>query len=159
MKRIPLTQGEYALVDDEDYERVVAEGSWFVHRGRNSKTLYAYRSNPHTQMHRFILQAPVDIEVDHADLNGLNNQRSNLRLATKSDSQRNKGISSNNTSGFKGVSWHRHTSKWRATIKVDDHQIQLGGFTDPMDAAKAYDRAAIEYHGEFAVTNAQLGRY
>ena len=93
---------------------------------------------------------PGDALVDHIDGNGTNNKFSNLRLATQLENGRNKQIYSNNSSGYKGVSYHKQMRKWRADIRVEQKLIYLGLFTTPELAHMAYCKAAAELHGEFA---------
>jgi hypothetical protein len=160
MKEIQLTKGYVALVDDEDFERV-NQYCWCAgittHRD-GSKTVYAKRANNEVLafycMHRLILGiTDPQIEVDHEDHNGLNNQKYNLRVATSSQNQANAKVRSDNTSGFKGVCWHKQHEKWNARIQVNGTMLHLGLFTDPIEAAKSYDAAAVKYHGEFARCN------
>jgi hypothetical protein len=89
-------------------------------------------------------------DLDHKDTDSINNIWTNLRLVTSSQSAMNRGKSSRNTSGHKGVSWNKHTKKWRVRITVDGVKIFLGYYTDIEDAAAAYAAAAEKYHGEFA---------
>jgi hypothetical protein len=160
VKHIPLSRGMTALVDNADYDWL-NQWSWYAFK--NSNRFYAVRNiqlpdgrRTTVYMHRAILTAPTGTEVDHQDGDGLNNQRSNLRLATHSQNCCNRGIPSTNTSGFKGVTWHKPSGKWRAYIKVDGYARNLGGFADINDAAAAYDTAALRYHQSFARTNASL---
>jgi len=106
-------------------------------------------------MHRRILGLkPNDGKfTDHIDMNGLNNQRKNLRVATKGQNEANQIKYRNNTSGFKGVSWHKGTEKWEAKIMVNSQSKYLGLFNSRIDAAHAYNDAAIKYHGDFARLN------
>ena len=104
-------------------------------------------------MHRFILGLnDPEIEIDHEDRNGLNNQRYNLRKA-EDKNQQNVGLRKDNKSGFKGVTWSAAAGMWRARIRIETKEIHLGVFTDLIEAAKVYDAAAIKYHGKFAYTN------
>jgi hypothetical protein len=96
---------------------------------------------------------PEGLQVDHEDGNGLNNQRSNLRIASPTQNQGNARRRKDNTSGYKGVSWYRRTNKWKAHIRVDKKLRHLGYFIDLTDAARAYDAAALEHFGEFAHLN------
>ena len=89
--------------------------------------------------------------IDHRNGNGLDNRKTNLRLATNAENQRNKGARADNRSGYKGVSPARGV--WRAQIKVDQRSFTLGYFECPVAAAKAYDVAAAEKHGQFAWLN------
>ena len=150
MKQIPLTRGKMALVDDDDYN-FLSQMKWHCdtkgyarHAVRFSKTeLITLR------MHRVITKAAKGVEVDHIDGNKLNNQKSNLRFATDCENKRNQKIYRNNTSGIKGVSWHKGHNRWTAHIGVNGRKIWLGHFRDREDAAKCYREAAIRYHGNF----------
>jgi hypothetical protein len=88
--------------------------------------------------------------IDHIDGDGLNNCRSNLRAATVAQNQQNRGKPKNNSSGFKGVGWHKKTSKWRAYIRVQRVQRHLGFFNTKEEAAEAYRQAAEKIHKEYA---------
>jgi hypothetical protein len=101
-------------------------------------------------LHRAILNAPVGLEVDHINGDGLDNRRSNLRLATREGNQRNRAARRDNTSGLKGVSLHVSTGKWQARIRTGGEQVYLGVFTTPEAAHEAYAEAAIRLHGKFA---------
>ena len=102
---------------------------------------------------RFLLCLPPQLEADHRNHNLLDNKRQNLRRATPSQNKRNRELQKNNTSGFKGVYWHKRTRKWVAKIRGNGKKIHLGCFVDKLEAAKAYNKAALEYHGEFAYLN------
>jgi len=154
MKRIPLSQhGKYkgrffAIVDDEDFDRV-SSIRWYIMRNRKFGNYYsrALIDGKTTLMHRLILNAPRDVQVDHRDHNGLNNTRSNLRFATPSQNSGNQSGWRNRKNSYKGVSINRR--KWRAILCGKP----IGTFDTPEAAALAYDRAAIERWGEFARTN------
>jgi HNH endonuclease/AP2 domain len=136
-----------AMVDDEDVW--LTQWKWFARKGFTG--FYGCRSKaPQIHMHREILQAPDGMDVDHKDGNGLNNVRSNLRLATRSQNQCNKPMYKTNTSGYKGVTWDKSRGQWMAKIKVGPKHINLGRFDDITDAAAAYAEAALKYHGDFA---------
>lgn len=93
------------------------------------------------------------MHIDHIDGNKANNRISNLRICTHNQNQHNQGIRKTNKSGFKGVSWMKSVNKWQAQICSNSKVKHLGFYSSPEDAAKAYDLAAIEIHGEFAWTN------
>jgi hypothetical protein len=104
-------------------------------------------------MHRQIMQPPKGMLVDHADGNKANNCRLNLRICTRQENQRNTAKHGGTTSRFKGVSFDRRLRKWGAAIQAGGKRIWLGYFTDEAEAARAYDRAAVELFGEFARLN------
>ena len=153
MIEIPLTQGRVALVDDIDAAEVTAAGPWFA--SHDKRNWYARRevAGRSGWLHGFLTGwSPVD----HVNGNGLDNRRANLRQATNQQNSQNRGLSSINTSGYKGVGFDRRRRKWRAYIHVDGRQRHLGYFTTAPEAAAAYDIAAIEHFGDYARTNAQL---
>lgn len=163
MKKIPLTQGKSALVDDVDYD-FLNQYKWYVLK--EDYTYYAGRKvtiSPCKQeliiMHRIILNAPNGIEIDHINGDGLDNRRSNLRLCTRSQNVRCQQLNRQNTTGFKGVTLlKRNVQKpYYAQICVDRKRICLSCHGTAKAAARAYDLAALKYHGEFALTNKMLG--
>lgn len=163
--KIFLTQGQVALVDDDDFA-LLSAFKWFYYPGSpRSLTGYAMRNRRATEgkrgviyMHRSILAAPQGSVVDHINGNGLDNRRSNLRLATHRQNCRNRrGAERTSTSSYLGVSWHKKGRKWAAFIceRKDGRGIStyLGLFASEEDAAKAYDSAARIRFGRFASLN------
>lgn len=165
MKLIPLTQGKFAQVDDEDYERI-NKYKWCAHK--QPDTYYAVRTciikgkQVTLQMHREILlldtlkESDLKLVCDHKSRNGLNNQKSNLRICTKSQNLCNSKSRKNSTSKYLGVYKSINNKKyiyWVAGIQVNKTKIYLGCFKNEIDAAKAYNDAAVKYHGEFANIN------
>jgi hypothetical protein len=157
MKKIKLTQGQFALVDDEQFEEL-NKVSWYAHRGhRGTGKLCAVRNNWKKgvnyplKMHRVIMGNPVGFQVDHINGNDLDNIKINLRLCQNFQNNCNKGKQKNNTSGYKGV--YRHRKSWTAYIHKCKRKIHIGSFENIVDAAKAYDKMAIKLHGEFAKLN------
>lgn len=154
-KKIALTQGKFALVDDRDWEWL-SQWKWYAMKHGN--TWYAARKESGVfrktvLMHRAIAGPSNDKETDHQDGNGLNNVRSNLRVCSKAENLRNQRLPRNNSSGFKGVSWKQKNQKWVANISSDGKKIHLGYFESPKEAALAYDFAARKMFGDFARTN------
>lgn len=161
MKKIPLSRGKVAIIDDGDFERV-SQFKWTLtcHKERNPPDYYARRGiwQPKTRksitvlMHRFILNAPPDKHVDHINGDGLDNRRSNLRLVTPAQNQQNLRTRQSKT-GFRGVQYDPRKRRHYARIKANNQKIWLGFFDSAEDAARAYDAAAIKHHGEFARVN------
>jgi len=155
-RRIPLTRGQYAIVDADDYERL-ARYRWMADKGES--TFYVRRriylgngKRKNILMHREILKVPKGMFVDHINHNGLDNRKANLRPATLKQNMRNRRKTRLKCySKYKGVTMNY--GKWVAMIKADGERKHLGRFTDEIEAAKAYDRAAQKYHGEFAAIN------
>ncbi|GAG28472.1 unnamed protein product [marine sediment metagenome] len=104
-------------------------------------------------MHRMILGVEKGVDVDHINGDGIDNRRFNLRACLRSENGRNRRLSKNNKSGYKGVCWNKSCNKWVAQIKYNYKEYSLGCFFCIIKAAKAYDKAAREYFGEFARTN------
>lgn len=150
---IKLTQGQVAIIDDEDY-RLISQRSWHAMRSSHKRTWYAAANNwknELTLMHRVILNAPDGLQVDHRNHDGLDNRRANLRLCTNAQNQANRKAQS--ASGFKGVIRTPSTGKYRAHICPAGKFIHLGTFPTAEEAARAYDEKAKELYGEFAALN------
>jgi len=152
--KIPLTQGEFALVDADDYEEL-SKYKWYceVHSKKNG-----YKSARRTQtyngkdikisMHRLIMNCSTGWEVDHINGNPLDNRKSNLRIVSRSENMRNrKGLQKNNTSGLRGVDFQN--GKWRAKITINNKTIFLGNWDTKIEAHFAYLNGAKKYHGKF----------
>jgi hypothetical protein len=155
MKTIKLTQGKVALIDNEDYDKII-QLKWFAQKASNNN-FYAinrgrgpHRTRKFIAMHRFILNAPFKLQVDHIDHNGLNNQKSNLRICTCQQNQTNK--TAFGKSKYRGVFFDE--GRIRCAIKINGKYTYLKGpFKTEEDAANAYDALAKIHHGEFANLN------
>ena len=174
MKLIKLTQGFFAIVDDEDFE-YLNQWKWCVHKYKSKREkkcrYYAERGERygprcenkfrHIRMHRLLLGVTSkDILVDHKNGNGLDNRRFNIRTANPTQNSQNavKKVSKRNTSCYKGaiVKYTQVTKGkiyYESRIKLNKKSIFLGCFHNELSAAKAYDRAALKYFGDFAKTN------
>ena len=163
MKEIKLTQGKVAIVDDEDYEHL-RQFKWYPLRAGG--TIYVRRycgrvngKQKQLLMHREIMDTPEGESTDHINHNGLDNRKENLRICTVSENMCNRGAQSNNTTGYKGVFKYSVTyngktySYMTAAIRHNSKLMGLGYFKTAEEAAKAYNKAALKYHGEFAKLN------
>lgn len=145
---IPLTQGQFTLVDVSDYERL-SKFKWYAQYDPHVRSYYAVRGYPkRIRMAREIMNAPVGVDVDHKSRITTDNRKRNLRLANDSQSCCNRGIFSNSKSGYKGV--HKVGNRWRAAIQVSKKRINLGCFSTPELAYASYCEAAPRVQKEFA---------
>ena len=161
-RRIPLTRGQFAIVDVEDYERL-SKYKWYAGINTNDRDFYAKRINtsndtrPKTRfimMHREILNVPDGLLVDHINHNTLDNRRANLRPATKQQNSWNQRKKRGNyTSRYKGVHFNKSMNRWGARLVYNGKDIPIGYFDDEKSAARAYDAKASELFGEFATPN------
>lgn len=155
MKKILLTQNKYALVDDEDFERV-NQIKWFASKSHNKFYASHHISSINGKrkailMHRFILG--IDQEIDHINNDSLDNRKENMRICTHSENLRNKKIYKNNKSGYKGVYFEPSTNKYRTVIRLNKKNIHIGRFNTASEAGFAYNLAALHYFKEFARLN------
>ena len=154
---VPVSKDLVAVVDAVDYE-AVSRHCWcpLRHKDHQRTIIYAQANIEvngewrRVTLHRFILSAPIGSTVDHKDGDGLNCRRGNMRLATHGQNMQNSSV---RRGRFKGVSWHKKANKWVAQIMADCKHYYLGLFEREEHAAKAYDMAAKELHGEYAKLN------
>lgn len=160
MKYIPLTRGQQAIVDDEDFDRL---NEWKWKADYRNKHFYGrgYQKDHERgkfklqQMSRVVLGVVGNrgVKVDHRNHDTLDNRKENLRLCSVGQNCQNRikiSRMGSRTSKYKGVSWSKRSKKWKVTIKTINH---LGYYSDEVEAAKAYDAAAKQYFGEFALLN------
>lgn len=154
--RIPISRGQFfALVDEDDF-LALSEFAWHRDVGgyaRRSLPIVDGKRTGSIAMHRQILNAPAGIEVDHINHVRLDNRRFNLRLATASQNHGNTRSLPGTSSRFKGVTWFKRYSLWRAQVKHQGKGFHIGYFADEEAAARAYDERAIAIWGEFACLN------
>lgn len=157
VKKIPLTRGYFAIVDDDDYDFLM-QWKWSYRDGYAKRSEHVslgngLRKQVPIPMHGVILLASDGLVPDHKNGNGLDNRKDNLRPATQQQNMWNRKPVTGSTSKYKGVSWRAKSSYWIANIKINDKQKHLGCFANEDDAARAYNDAAKELHGEFAKLN------
>lgn len=150
-RRIPLTQGKFALVDADDFGGL-SKHKWCAMRAKH--TWYACRREAGRTilMHRVIMKTPKGMVVDHKDRNGLDNRKANLRNCTWAQNNRNSGPRSPGT-GFRGVRYDEERGKYVAAVRHKGGTLTLGEFDDPAEAALARDRKAYELQGQYAYLN------
>lgn len=158
MPEIPLTQGMVAIVDSDDYDRILATcPTWHARRKVQGTgvSFYAVSSDGRQiRMHRLVMNAPDGAEVDHRNHNGLDNRKENLRICTNQQNQFNGRARKRRatTAKYKGV-FQEKSGRWRSQICANGTLHYLGKYATEEDAARAYDEKAKELHGEFACLN------
>lgn len=161
MKIIVAVGGHQTKVDDDVFEWA-SKLKWYMNKTPSNKIGYLithiHKDGKRTSgyLHRMIMGVERGVQVDHINRDSLDNRRANLRTATCSQNVSNCDKRPNTVSRFKGVIWHIRMQRWQAKIGVNGKRIHLGTFLSEVDAARAYDRAAVIHHGEFAVTNGVL---
>lgn len=155
MKEIKLTQGRKAVVDNDDFDKLIVFKWCYLKTGcagRGSRT-NELSTRKTVLMHRQILQCPDGLFVDHKNGNRLDNRKSNLRICTKRENAYNVGLVSSNKSGYRGVSFDSRSGRWRARIRTVVAYKSLGYFSTAQGAAEAYNAEAINIHKEFHRSN------
>ena len=156
MKKIPLSQGEYAFVDDEDFD-IVKDIKWhlFNHPSGNKYArghIKIEGKYHNVYMHRFIMKPEAKILIDHKDGNGLNNCRSNLRYCTRSQNNSN-SLYVQAKCGLRGAWFNKVVKKWESHVTKDGKKYRLGYFNTKEEAHEAFVKASLKYHGEFSPYN------
>jgi hypothetical protein len=157
MKEIPLSQGYFAIVDDDDYP-YLSKYSWFAYvkeYGVYAIRNYKDKDGRHTtiRMHREVARTPKGLCTDHRNRNTLDNRKENLRIATKQQNGRNRSKIKVTQSRYKGVSLQECNKRWLASISIMKKRISIGWYDSEIEAAKAYDAKAKELFGEWARPN------
>lgn len=153
-REIQLVNGGVTIVDEQDYE-MFSFLPWMKLTGRRASTSYAwlsfklYGKTINVWLHRLIVDPLIDQYVDHADGNGLDNRRSNLRICSPSQNSCNKKRREDNTSGVSGVSWHIRDKKWYVSVTFGRSRVHIGSFLDYRLAVAARNEAVVRMQGEF----------
>lgn len=155
---IPLSRGAVALVSECDFERV-GQFKWSLDQNGYAVRMIqiartgGIRQRRKVLLHRFLLDAPGGMEVDHINHDKLDNRRDNIRLVSRTLNRANAGPKTTSSHGYKGVAFHSRDTKWRASIAPNGIRRGLGTFGTPEEAARAYDIAALQAWGDFAYLN------
>jgi len=153
---VPLTHGYEAMIDASDVH-LVNKSNWQARLSdRSTYACRSFRDNERQttfSMHRVLMDAPIGLEVDHIDCNGLNNRRSNLRVVTRSQNMCNTRPSIGGASELKGAIYHKARRKWVSFITLEKKTLYLGIFATPEEAHAAYCEASARLHGEFGRTS------
>jgi hypothetical protein len=164
-KLLPLSQNKFAIVDADDYDRLnkykwclskTPRNNYAMRRTKGRRINGKRTKRKAIMMHRFIMNAPRHLVVDHINHNGLDNRKLNLRLCTRAENSRNRRPFSLNGSRYKGVSYDKQRKLFVAAIRCNGKYYYLGRFKSEIAAAKAYDKKAKELFGEFAYLNFPL---
>ena len=163
MKTIPLTKGQFAIVDDEDYKKL-SRYSWCATKIRNGYVAIRTIHKPkkyNLYMHRHIMNCPKGLWVDHINHDTLDNRKENLRIVTPSQNMMNRlGARKNKKLNIRGVYFHEGTGKYRAMIRVYGKLKHLGLYKTTQEASKAYADANMKYFGNFGgFINRHLVKY
>lgn len=145
--KVKLSKGEIALVDKQDYQRVIGL-PWYKDKegyARNS-------SNEYVLMHRFILKPPKGMYTDHINHNRLDNRRSNLRICKPAENAWNRTHKPRGSSKYRGVCWDKSRNKWRATIVVNKKYITIGRFKTEKEALLAREAMVSKHHGQYQIS-------
>lgn len=154
---IILTQDQSTKISKDDFDKVRTY-KWYALKRRKGYWACAHSLLPdgtkkNISLHRFLLEPDEDHVVDHINMDPLDNRRENIRIATRSQNQMNRRVSSNSTTGYKGVSVDSRSGKFRAAISINRKPIHLGLFPTAEEAAEAYAEASRKYHGEYGRTH------
>lgn len=151
--------GDFTVYFDEQDAELVLSCKWQIYKQPDRTGIYAITGSKRKEgrqnlsMHRMIMGNPPGMEVDHRDGNGLNNRRNNLRICTRRQNAKNLPVNCKSTTGFKGVSFRKDANLYEAHITTNRKRRRIGYFCYAIDAAKAYNEAALKEHGEFARLN------
>lgn len=152
MKQIPLTQGKFAIVDDEDYDFLM-QWKW-THSGGYAYRLKTVRGvSKKIWLHRETNKTPDGLFTDHINGDRLDCRKENLRTCTYAENNKNAAIRKDNKSGYRGVYWEKGVKKWRVVINTDGIRKCFGFFEDVLEAAETYNKNAKLLHGDFARLN------
>jgi hypothetical protein len=152
---IRLSKDYFTIIDSEDLPRV-SKYKWHtttVNKYNKPRAVCSFKGRKTLKLSRLIMNAPDNMVVDHINGNPLDNRKCNLRICSQRENMLNRNLNRNNKSGYKGVSWSKRDNKWLSELQTNNKSYYLGIYKDKIEAAKAYDKKAIEFFGEYAKTN------
>lgn len=164
VKEIPLTQGKFAIVDEDDYEWL-SQYKWYAYKDKKSKTYYARRNiwtgkkkQTAIQMHRMVMGcSPKDGKtVDHINFDGLDNRKVNLQAVPRQINIHRRLRQKNNHTGYIGIQWKKKKKWWEAWVTLDKKKTYCGHSKDPREAAGKRDKVVAEYYEKNAILNFPL---
>lgn len=150
---IPLTKNKFTVVDIENLE-TIKQYCWSLTQAGYNNYVVSYTKGEKLYLHRLLMSCDSTKQIDHINMNGLDNRNSNLRICTISQNRCNRPSQYNGTSKFKGVCKSR--GYFAVQLQIDNKRVYASTYKSEIEAAKAYDKVAMEYHGEFALTNKKL---
>ena len=157
---IYLGKGEFTLVDKEDSKKLKKHRWYYTSHGYAARSIWRNGKSHIQYMHRQIMKInDKSICVDHISMDILDNRKCNLRSCTKGENLCNRKLMKGFTSKYKGVYWSKCAKKWVAQVTLKQKKYYLGLFNNEVDAAIAYDKAAISLHKNYARTNFERGSY
>ena len=154
MKKIKLTHGQFALVDDKDFNEL-NKHKWYAWYNKRTKSYYAVRNITKSNgkqtlqyMHKIIMNAPSNMQVDHTSHDTLNNRKKNLRICMISQNSMNRLPRKNTSSRYKGIIWDKRHKKWASRITINGKRIFLGYFDNEILATKTYNKKWVKDAGD-----------
>jgi len=145
MKEVNLTQDKKALIDDEDFDKVKKYSWFYLSSGYAAASVQTEKGPTTILMHNIVNPPPPGLINHHKDENGLNNTKNNLQFVTHSTNHLLQGLIASNTSGYKGVTYHKKNRKWVAHIRINRRLNYLGSFKTAQEAALAYKAALLAH--------------
>jgi hypothetical protein len=155
MMEIILLRGEISKVSDEDFKEL-SRYTWYL---KDTGYAITFINRKQISLHRFIMNPPLNMQVDHINGDKLDNRRENLRVCTQTENLRNSGINKNNTSGFIGISYDKERKTYNPSITVDCRHINLGRYINIEDALIVRLKAEKKYYGDFAPQRNLFDKY
>jgi len=154
-------KNKVTMLDKDSLDLVANGNSWYTGGTEEYPYVHQRLKKTFTQLHRLVMGLPEGSHVDHKNGNTLDNRAENLRVCSQYENMRNSKVQKNNKVGLKGVTGRVHVSGtgFTASLLVNGKQVHLGTFKNPLDAAYAYDMAALKYYGGFAKTNRMQGLF